>query len=101
MGPVSHLERGVSPICSDTCGKASDCLATIDFQAQLPGNSTICAKDFTIFTIENECQMAFAVHGSKTTCISQGRWTELAREIFNACMNNPKVGFGGYRSYMS
>jgi|SRR5277367_1698850 len=92
---VSHLERGISPICSHICGKASDCVPVIEFQAQQP-DEALCANDAVIVTVGSECQLTFGGHhSSEVTCISQARFAGLGREVFDACMNNDKVGFGG------
>ena len=96
----SRLGKRLSPICSDTCGKVvvSDCLATLAVAAnaaKLGPKSAFCATDSGRF-FGNNCVITFFGHTvGKSTCISNARLAGLAQEVFNDCVNNPKVGFGG------
>jgi len=51
----------------------------------------------------NDCLISFAGIESKLnvdTCISSKLLLELATDVFNDCVQNPKVGFGRHRSCM-
>ena len=43
----------------------------------------------------NDCEVTFSGNKDEPVCISQARLNGLAKEIFNDCVNNPAVGFGG------
>jgi len=58
----------------------------------------VCADKEETIVFGSGCLLTFAGHGSKakvSTCISNGQLLEVATEIFNDCINNPKVDSGG------
>jgi hypothetical protein len=90
--------KRATPECSANCGKvsASDCVARIKIEANNPPDSAVCAvSPFVTFSLGNVCQVSFSGHKTSTTCISHGRLVDLATELLDACVNNPKVATGG------
>ena len=95
----SHLlEKRLSPICSETCGKvdANDCLATLAEAAnagKLGPDTAFCEVDSIRF-FGSKCVVSFTGI-TDTTCISNSRLAGLAQELFNDCINDPNVATGG------
>jgi len=95
----SHLDKRLSPICSVACGivKASDCLVTLAAASGLAKSNpkgSLCSVNDILF-LGSGCQITFEGFITKTTCISNARFSGLAEEIFKDCVTNPLVGVGG------
>jgi hypothetical protein len=96
--PRHLLGKRSSPICSEACGKAdaNDCLATLAVAAnagKLSPDTAFCARNEVAFFGDN-CIISFS-GTTGTTCISNKRLAGLAQEVFNDCINDPKVATGG------
>ena len=90
--------KRASPVCNlSLCGKVSvsDCVAELKSLASDSGGegSPVCATN-AILDLGNNCQVAFSSVNTGTICISPKRLSGLATEVFNACINNPKVATG-------
>jgi len=95
-GHEPRLGKRATPVCSADCGTVtspSTCVAPLKEGLNAP--DTVCSVKFGVIFVPGECEVSFAGHKTEITCISQGRLSELAREVFDACINNPKVATGG------
>ena len=97
-GLVPRLGKRNSPIYSETCGKVDikSCSTLLETQSGVTAVTENCSHVNQLrFNNLNDCEVTFFGHKDKPVCISQARLTGLARKIFNQCVNNPAVGFGG------
>jgi hypothetical protein len=94
-----EIVKRASPVCSlGLCGtvSVSDCVAELENLANDSDGegSPVCVTNQIMYLGDN-CEVSFTSVKTETTCISPKRLSGLATEVFNACVNNPKVAAGG------
>lgn len=92
---VSSMEKRNSAICSETCGKVDIKSCSALFDDGVTSDKVICANHDLRNLTQDDCEITFAGHSDKPVCISGARFAGLAKEVFNQCVKNPAVGFGG------
>ena len=90
-----EVVKRASAVCNlNFCGtvSVSDCEAELTSLASDSGGegSPVCANN-DIITLGNKCEVAFNGVKQGIICISPKRLSGLARDVFNACIYNPKV----------
>jgi hypothetical protein len=96
--PVSYLEKRNTAICSKICGvmDIQSCAKMVNTRGGVTTATENCAPVGILgFQDENDCEVTFMGHTDKPVCISEARVTQLAKAVFDQCVNNPAVGFGG------
>lgn len=96
-----HLEKRETPVCSATeCGELAinNCMAELNLEAAVKASQEVCAAKGVAVVLSGDCEVTFG-GGDKvppsTTCITQGKLTQLAMEVFKVCVNNTKAPTGG------
>ena len=93
-----EVVKRASAVCNlNFCGtvSVSDCEAELTSLASDSGGegSPVCANN-DIITLGNKCEVAFNGVNEGIICISPKRLSGLATNVFNSCINNPKVATG-------
>ena len=87
-----RLRKRATPECYTNCGivSVSDCAMRLIKQDNPPPN--VCS-DGKVFIDLGECETTFAGHkpAGDIVCISQETYSELIKEVFDACVNNTKT----------
>jgi len=94
----SSLRKRNQLRCTTDCGGPSiqNCNAVLKRIAELPADTKICAKFDTVFINTDDCMFNFVgPQNNKVDCISPEAFSAASLKLFNHCMNNTAVGFGG------